>query len=90
MTHKNLCSGCGYNFGTLETFEKHRIFDVPEDWDTRRCMTVEEMHAAGWEYSEPLMTFYTNGRPYKKATPTWTLPIALSRAKNLYQREHTE
>ncbi len=60
----------------METFEKHRIFDVQDDWSTRRCMTAEEMHAAGWEYSEPMITFHINGRPYKKATPTWAIPMS--------------
>lgn len=88
MTHKNICSGCSFNFGTMETFEKHRVFDVQDDWNTRRCLTASEMQAKGWEYSEPLLTFHSDGKPYKKAALTWTLPIALSRAKNLHMNVH--
>ncbi len=80
--HKNLCSGCGFNFGTMETFEKHRIGQFGKD---RRCMTADEMRAKGWEYSEPLLTYYNEGKPYQKATPTWTLPAEQSRVKSLYR-----
>jgi hypothetical protein len=87
MAHKNLCSGCGFNLATMEAFEKHRIGDFEGKGENkRRCLSVDEMKARGWEYSIPELTFYNDGVPYKKATPTWGLPIELSRAKNLYQK----
>lgn len=43
------CTACGELFRSLAGFDKHRVFDNPavEDWDTRRCMTAEEMREAG-------------------------------------------
>lgn len=70
--NKNLCSGCGFNFGTMETFEAHRIGKFGVD---RRCMSINEMKLKGWEYSEPQVLFFVEGNRQKRVTPTWTKPV---------------
>jgi hypothetical protein len=82
IMHKNICSGCKYNFGTLESFEKHRTGEFGVD---RRCMTPREMEEWGWEFSTPLVTFYREGVSYQKETATWVCPVSESRQKSLDQ-----
>lgn len=79
---KNLCSGCSLNFGTMETFEAHRIGKFGVD---RRCMSIAEMKLKGWEYSEPLLTFFNDGQRFKRATPTWTDTVAQERKKRSFE-----
>lgn len=73
--HKNLCD-CGYNFGTMETFEAHR---VGEFGNGRRCLTALEMEKRGWELSHPLLSFSCEGKSCKKAFPTWMKPFSEKR-----------
>jgi hypothetical protein len=69
--HKNVCSGCGFNFATQESFNKHRIGKFREK---RRCLTPDEMGTQGWIYCIPTMVFFNNGTRYTKPTPTWIYP----------------
>jgi hypothetical protein len=90
--HRNLCSGCGYNYSTMESFEARHVGEfgcasTKIGQSLRRCLTINEMHERGWIYSEPLITFYDDEKPYQKTTPTWTMPIEQSRAKNLYENK---
>lgn len=39
------CATCHESFSTESNFDRHRIFDVDGDWETRRCLTPEEMVA---------------------------------------------
>ncbi len=68
MAGKNLCSGCGLTFGSLGAFDMHRIGSYgeaiykPGDTkrkspigqapSTRRCMTLEEIQAAGMKQND--------------------------------------
>ena len=56
----NGCGACGSDFTSLELFDRHRVgthaytyveglrFDPPRE-DGRRCLSLEEMAAKGWE-----------------------------------------
>jgi hypothetical protein len=56
----NLCRGCGEDFASVAAFDRHRVgvhtytltqgllLDPPVE-DGRRCMDVEELHAAAME-----------------------------------------
>jgi hypothetical protein len=83
---KNLCSGCGMNYATMESFEKHRVGEFGKD---RRCLTSAEMEAKGWEYSEPLVTFTVEGVSSQKATPTWACPVSEKRQETLRKGQET-
>ncbi len=72
MAHKNMCSGCGFNFASVGTLDKHRVGTVGKD---RRCLTVDEMKAKGWELSEPLLTLHREGVPYQERVSTWSMPF---------------
>ena len=43
------CGECEEYFAAPSTFDLHRTFENPkvEDWDTRRCMTPDEMEKTG-------------------------------------------
>ncbi len=41
---RNQCAGCGEYFNSTHAFEKHRVGAHGVD---RRCMTADEMRAAG-------------------------------------------
>ena len=41
------CTVCGDYFGSVRGFERHRVGSVGAS--DRRCMTVAEMLAAGWQ-----------------------------------------
>jgi hypothetical protein len=47
---RNECPSCGVLFETSNTFDAHRIgnFATASKPNTRRCLTAEEMHGAGF------------------------------------------
>jgi hypothetical protein len=50
----NQCSACGADFTSVRLFDGHRIGvheyeSSPERPDGRRCLTLLEMQAKGWE-----------------------------------------
>jgi hypothetical protein len=50
----NLCSACRADFTSVRLFDRHRVgahaYDhSPDRPDGRRCLTVEEMLANGWD-----------------------------------------
>jgi len=50
----NLCRGCGQDFSSVRTFDRHRVgkheyLASDERPDGRRCLTIEEMEEIGWE-----------------------------------------
>lgn len=40
------CAKCGEFFNRVSTFDKHRVGEFGVD---RRCLTVDEMRAKGWQ-----------------------------------------
>jgi hypothetical protein len=55
----NLCRSCGQDFGSLSAFDAHRVgvhaytysqgaAMTPIREDGRRCLTIDELYAAGW------------------------------------------
>lgn len=48
------CAVCGEYFGSERAFDRHRVgeYGTPGQWqDTRRCLRLAEMLAAGWQRS---------------------------------------
>ena len=39
------CGSCHQSFSTEANFDRHRVFDVADDWSTRRCRTEGELTA---------------------------------------------
>ncbi len=53
---RNQCAACNQYFATTSAFERHRVGRHAKagEWKgTRRCLTVEEMKAKGFELREP-------------------------------------
>jgi hypothetical protein len=50
----NLCSACGADFTSVELFDRHRVGVHERDHslerpDGRRCLSLLEMQAKGWQ-----------------------------------------
>jgi hypothetical protein len=50
----NLCRACDNDFTSVKLFDRHRVGVHAYEWspgrpDGRRCLTVEEMLANGWD-----------------------------------------
>jgi hypothetical protein len=62
----NYCSACGEDFGSVGTFDKHRVgvhdytlteglrMDPPRE-DGRRCLAIWEMEAKGWHLDRRML-----------------------------------
>jgi hypothetical protein len=59
----NLCRSCNQDFNSVDLFERHRVGThqytysegiamTPMREDGRRCLSVDEMQAKGWEPNE--------------------------------------
>lgn len=64
------CTVCGLFIGGVGTFDLHRVFIDKdekgrpiENWERRRCLSIEEMRDKGWRIDE---NGYW-GRPYLSA-----------------------
>jgi hypothetical protein len=49
----NLCRGCGQDFSSVKTFDRHRVGGheylwSPERPNGRRCLSVSEIQGLGW------------------------------------------
>jgi hypothetical protein len=69
------CSACGEYFNHPSTFTKHRTGKY--DPDTRRCLTVEEMTAKGWQLN-PAAYWITATMPADRRTRPATHLAALA------------
>jgi hypothetical protein len=50
--NRNQCGVCKEYFNSIGAFDKHRVFDKPKDWATRRCMTSDEMISSGMSLNQ--------------------------------------
>jgi hypothetical protein len=50
--NRNQCGVCKEYFNSIGAFDKHRVFDKPKDWSTRRCMTSDEMISSGMSLNQ--------------------------------------
>jgi hypothetical protein len=50
--NRNQCGVCKEFFNSVGAFDKHRVFDKPKDWATRRCMTSDEMISSGMSLNQ--------------------------------------
>ena len=50
--NRNQCGVCKEYFNSIGAFDKHRVFDKPKDWATRRCMTSGEMISNGMSLNQ--------------------------------------
>jgi hypothetical protein len=87
----NLCTTCGEDFGSVESFDAHRVGNYPqrgpseyegslEAWTPdkgRRCLTVEEMESGSFQGRQ----FVRNGRG------RWSLEKRLNRSRKRFQIE---
>ena len=88
----NLCSPCGLDFATVPDFDSHRVgvhaytyheglkFDPPVE-DGRRCLTLDEMKAAGWTQNS-----HGRWRRKQRSMPV-AVSLSLSNAKKRKTRE---
>jgi hypothetical protein len=90
----NLCSACGEDFGSLESFDAHRVGNYPqrgpseyegaiEDWTAdkgRRCLTVEEMESGTLQSRQ----FVHNRRG------RWSLERRLTHARKSFSSERAQ
>jgi hypothetical protein len=87
----NLCTTCGEDFGSIESFDAHRVGNYPqrgpseyegsiEEWTAdkgRRCLTVEEMESGSFRSRQ----FVRNGRG------RWSLEKRLNRSRESFSIE---
>lgn len=64
---KTQCGGCNRYFTGMGIFDKHRIGPMTE----RRCMTEEEMHAAGMDTETCMIRVYRDGSPRREEHEIW-------------------
>ncbi len=62
---KTMCSACGKFFASTDEFDGHRVGDFGKD---RRCMTLDEMLADGWEHPQ---RFVNIGNQQRAEMPIW-------------------
>lgn len=53
---------------------------------TRRCMTREEMQATGYAFEHKPVTYYSDGKPYKKEMDVWYDPQAREEARAHFRK----
>lgn len=73
------CPACGESFSSSHEFDRHRTGDYaePGKWQgSRRCMTVAELHARGWDRNAGgfLMQPRLQRAPVGVQVPRVTLP----------------
>jgi hypothetical protein len=87
----NLCTTCGEDFGSVESFDAHRVGNYPqkgpseykgsiEDWTPsrgRRCLTVDEMERGTFRRRQ----FVRNARG------RWSLQKRLNRSRESFSTE---
>jgi hypothetical protein len=87
----NLCTTCGEDFGSVESFDAHRVGNYPqrgpseyegsiEDWTPsrgRRCLTVDEMERGSFQARQ----FVRNSRG------RWSLQKRLERSRESFSTE---
>jgi hypothetical protein len=49
------CASCHESFSTEMNFDRHRTFDVDGDWNTRRCLTAEEIGRMRTKAGRPVL-----------------------------------
>src|SRR5258708_7764414 len=84
---KNLCSGCGYNFLSMDVFDRHRI-DDPQATKThgRRCLTPEEMTVKGMHCRSGALPRYDDGKIVADIPVTsWYIPLSEKNKEQLRQ-----
>jgi hypothetical protein len=90
------------NFGGIGAFEKHRVGDyggpiyesetshkvIGRRKPTRRCMTPEEMEAAGMVVSLEMVTVTVEGHTKKHEMLSWAIPLTEKQKIALAQWSH--
>lgn len=46
---RNKCVKCGLDFKSVASFDEHRVFGEKENWQTRRCLTEQELRDIGMQ-----------------------------------------
>lgn len=85
IIRKNQCGGCGKYFSGNSLFEQHRIGPMEE----RRCMTTEEMMAAGMDWEYCLVTMMVENKRYREKQPVWYDVAAREKVRAAFQKEET-
>ena len=65
---KTQCGGCLQYFTGMTIFDNHRIGAFGKD---RRCMTEDEMIAAGWAKEPRMVLLYRDGKPAPEERDVW-------------------
>ena len=100
------CGGCGRIFSSTALFDAHRLghFSKPlyaaDDEKrrkpiaytrhTRRCMTLMELHAAGYQCERRVMTVFREGQARRIVCEVWYDPAARETMRETFHKEPEE
>ena len=63
------CAACNLSFSSTSSFDRHRVGRYSHDPKTRRCLSTDEMLAAGFELSPKGFWERASKRPKPLAKP---------------------
>ncbi len=88
IIRKTQCSGCRKYFIGDTAFFAHRTGSF--DARTRRCLSTEEMQAAGYATESVLVNMYLDGKPIREEHDAWFEIAARERVRKAFGKQTDE